>query len=78
MLEISDRLPLKVKVKTYANYVRHSLHEGVPIMTQAAQVPSSLLFWSCYPIGIYLKIGDRKLLRKIKSKDEITSKDTRV
>jgi hypothetical protein len=64
MLGIADRLPLKVKVKTYANYVRHSLHQRVSLGGQATHVPSKIFFCACYPLGFYLKFTDQRLLRK--------------
>lgn len=62
LLSIGDRLPLKEKVRTYANYVRHSLHQHVPIRTQLAQVPSKTLFLCCFPAGAYLRAADARLL----------------
>jgi ferredoxin-NADP reductase len=64
LLSISDRLPLKVKVRSYANYIRHSLHQRIPISRQAAQVPSKALFWCCFPAGAWLRARDARLLNK--------------
>ena len=63
MLAIADRLPLKVKVKTYANYARHSLHQDISFPQQVADVPSKALFLCCYPLGVYLKFQDSRLAR---------------
>ena len=64
LLAIADRLPLKVRVKTYANYVRHSLHQGVCFTKQVAAVPSKAFFCCCYAVGAYLKIQDTRLLAR--------------
>jgi glycosyltransferase involved in cell wall biosynthesis len=64
LLAIADRLPLKMKVKTYSNYVRHSLHQGIRFPRQFAEVPSKAFFCCCYAVGAYLKIQDTRLLAR--------------
>lgn len=64
LLSIGGRLPFGVKVRTYASYVRHALHQELPIAQQIADVPSPLLFWCCFPAGVFLKMRDSFLLRQ--------------
>lgn len=64
LLEIEERLPISVKIRTYANYIRYSLHEGIPFAAQSAQAPSKLLFWCCYGVGFFLRIRDARLLAR--------------
>ena len=62
LISLGSRLPLKPRVKAYANYVRHSLHQGIPFGQQIAGVPSKALFCFCYPLGWYLKRGDQNVV----------------
>ncbi len=64
MLALADRLPLQERVRTYANYVRHSLHQGISFARQIAQVPSKTLFCCCYVLGVCLKLKDTRLLQQ--------------
>jgi glycosyltransferase involved in cell wall biosynthesis len=64
LMELGNRLPLSHRVKAYANFVRHSLHQGIPFAEQAAGAPSKLMFCGCYPLGLYLKIQDQRMMRE--------------
>ena len=63
LIGLGSRLPLKPRVRAYANYVRHSLHQEIPFGQQVARAPSKALFCACYPLGFYLKMGDQRVLR---------------
>jgi glycosyltransferase involved in cell wall biosynthesis len=63
LIGLGERLPLDPKIRGYANYVRHSLHQRVPFGQQIAGAPSKMLFFLCYLPGIYLRISDQKVLR---------------
>jgi len=67
LIGLGKRLPVKPRVRAYANYVRHSLHQGIPLRRQAAEAPSKMLFVLCLPIGAYLKTSDLKLIESDKS-----------
>jgi glycosyltransferase involved in cell wall biosynthesis len=68
LMELGNRLPLKPRVRAYANYVRHSLHQGISFGKQAAGVPSKAMFYGCYFIGAYLQKKDTSLLNRRNSK----------
>jgi glycosyltransferase involved in cell wall biosynthesis len=63
LIGLGNRLPMKPRVRAYANYVRHSLHQQIPFGQQVSGAPSKALFCACYPLGIYLRMGDQKVLR---------------
>jgi len=63
LMGLGNRLPLKPLVRAYANYVRHSLHQGIPLGQQVAGAPSKALFCCCYPLGVYLKRDDQRILQ---------------
>jgi len=63
LIGLGSRLPWDPKIRGYANYIRHSLHQHVPFGQQMAGAPSKTLFFLCYPIGIYLRMSDQKVLR---------------
>jgi glycosyltransferase involved in cell wall biosynthesis len=65
LIGLGNRLPLKPRVRAYANYVRHSLHQEIPFGQQVAGAPSKALFCCCFPLGMYLKMGDQKVLRAV-------------
>ena len=62
LIALGNRLPLKPRVRAYANYVRHSLHQGISFGEQAAGIPSKAMFYLCYPIGRYLRRRDTFLI----------------
>lgn len=64
LMGLGTRLPLNPRVRAYANYVRHSLHQQIPFVQQLAEAPSKAMFWSCYPLGVYLRKSDLKLSAK--------------
>ena len=52
-------LPPRVKLRLYANYVRHSLHERIGPVRQRAGAPSKLWWALTAPIGLALYARDR-------------------
>jgi glycosyltransferase involved in cell wall biosynthesis len=61
---LGNRLPLGPRVRAYANYVRHSLRQEIPIGTQVAGVPSKTMFFLCLPLGVYLKNRDNTFVNR--------------
>jgi len=70
LMSLNERLPLKPRVRAYSNYVRHSLHQGIPFRQQAAEAPSKAMLYLCYPLGLYLKAGDAKVVESQKNKNK--------
>lgn len=68
LIGLGNRLPLVPRVKAYANYVRHSLHQNISFGNQAAEVPSKTMFYCCYFIGVYLQKRDSTLVNREVSK----------
>jgi len=64
LMALGNRLPLDPRTRAYSNYVRHSLHQDIPLAQQFAQAPSKAMFCLCYPIGVYLKKKDAVLIRE--------------
>lgn len=64
LISLGSRLPLKPRVRAYVNYVRHSLHQGIPFSQQAAGAPSKPMFLLCYFIGVGLKASDAALVAR--------------
>jgi glycosyltransferase involved in cell wall biosynthesis len=64
LLAITDRLPWIMKLKTYANFIRHALHQGVPVTRQIVDVPLKVMYFLCFPMGAYLRARDRAMLNK--------------
>jgi glycosyltransferase involved in cell wall biosynthesis len=62
LLTSGRKLPLQIALKSYSNYIRHSLHQNVPWLTQMSKVPAKHLFLACVPIGLFLWQRDRRLL----------------
>ena len=63
LMELDDRLPIRDRVRNYANYVRHSLHQQIPFGRQISEAQSKAMFCLCYPMGLYLKIKDQRLMQ---------------
>jgi len=61
------RLPFDIKIKTYSNYIRYSIHQKIPFRSQLVEVPSKFFLLSCSPIGYLLAIRDKRVLKKILS-----------
>jgi glycosyltransferase involved in cell wall biosynthesis len=72
LISLGNRLPLDPKIRGYANYVRHSLHQDIPFVQQIAGAPSKVIFCCCYPLGVFLKMADDRALRAQARKPEIT------
>jgi glycosyltransferase involved in cell wall biosynthesis len=64
LMALGHRLPLEPRVRAYANYARHSLHQGIPFAKQWTQAASKAMFCLCYPIGVYLKKKDTVLVKE--------------
>ena len=58
LMALGNRLPLGPRVRAYANFVRHSLHQGIPFAQQAIQAPSRSMLYLCYFLGAFLKMRD--------------------
>jgi glycosyltransferase involved in cell wall biosynthesis len=61
-LRLPHRLPLRRRVRSYANYARFSLHSGIALRTQAADAPSVLAWLALLPLGLALFLRDRRRL----------------
>ena len=57
-------LPPRLTLQTYANYVRHALHERMGPARQLADVPSRGWWSLAAPIGLVLYLRDRRELRR--------------
>jgi hypothetical protein len=68
LIALGSRLPMKPRVRAYANYIRHSQHQGISIGEQAAGVPSKAMFYLCYPMGAYLRTRDASLVAEKQAK----------
>jgi glycosyltransferase involved in cell wall biosynthesis len=55
-------LPVDIAIRNYANYVRYSLHAGVTVKEQIADVPSKLFWWVSFPVGAGFYFKDRLVL----------------
>ena len=64
LMALGNRLPLEPRVRAYANYVRHSLHQAIPLRQQAAEAPSKVMFFLCLPMGAYLKNRDASFITR--------------
>ena len=62
LIGLGNRLPWKPRLKAYANYVRHSLHQEIPCSEQMKGVPSKAMYFLCFPMGAYLKSRDVSIL----------------
>jgi glycosyltransferase involved in cell wall biosynthesis len=69
LMALGGRLPFDPRVRAYANYVRHSLHQGISLRQQVAEAPSKVLLCLCYPLGLYLKATDTRLSEPSNSKN---------
>lgn len=64
LIGLGNRLPWNPKIRGYANYVRLSHHQKVPFGRQLADAPSKALFFMCYPLGLYLKAKDARIVAR--------------
>jgi glycosyltransferase involved in cell wall biosynthesis len=74
LIGLGNRLPIAPRVRAYANYVRHSLHQGVHLSEITTHAPSKLMLSLCYPLGIYLKMKDAGAARNEHAKANSTPK----
>lgn len=58
------QLSLRMRLRGYANYVRFSQHARIPLLQQAREAPSGLLWCCCLPLGTALCMRDRWLMRQ--------------
>lgn len=56
-------LPVDIVLRNYINYVRYSLHAGVPLREQILDVPSRLLWSTCFLPGAGVCLKDKLALR---------------
>ena len=63
LMQLGGRLPLAPRVRAYSNYVRHSLHQGIPLSQQRKGAPSQVMLYLCYPLGVYLKTSDARAVK---------------
>lgn len=59
------KLPFSILIKAYSNYIRHSIHQNVPVRFQLDEIPSKFFWLLCYPIGCVLAMRDNKIVRKL-------------
>lgn len=67
LINSGRRFPLVVTIKTYANYVRYSLHQGTKVREQAKLVNPVVQYWFFVPLGFFLFWRDRKLIRAVEA-----------
>lgn len=67
LLTAGKKLPPRVALRTYSNYIRHSLNERISFSVQFRNAPLKSLFLGCYPLGVYLYARDRRVLREAAS-----------
>jgi glycosyltransferase involved in cell wall biosynthesis len=61
----SNELPrVDIALKTYANYIRLSLHLGVGVWQQLSRIRPTFLYFLCLPLGFALAWSDRVLLSR--------------
>lgn len=58
-LRLPHRLTLRRRFRSYANYVRFSLHAGIGMPKQAGTVPSKIAWLLVVPVGAALYLRDR-------------------
>ena len=64
VLTCGRRLPARLAIKYYSNFIRYSLHARAPLVAQRRLAPSNSLFLGCLPLGYLLYQRDRLLLRR--------------
>jgi glycosyltransferase involved in cell wall biosynthesis len=58
-LRLPHRLPLRRRLRSYANYTRFSLHARLGVREQAREAPSTAIWGVIAPLGTILYIRDR-------------------
>jgi glycosyltransferase involved in cell wall biosynthesis len=58
-LQLPHRLPMRRRVRSYANYVRFSLHARTPVRVQLEDAPSTLAYAAVAPLGLMLYVRDQ-------------------
>lgn len=64
IISMERGLPIDIAIRSYSNYIRHSLHQNIGWKEQAGIIPSKVLWGLCYPLGVILARKDRKLLKE--------------
>jgi glycosyltransferase involved in cell wall biosynthesis len=64
LLSSGRSMPWSVRLRSYANYVRYSLHQGVGLPRQAAAARSRALWCLVLPVGVALYLRDRLGVRR--------------
>ena len=67
ILNCGRKIPVKLAIKNYANYIRYSLHEKLGLREQMMKVPAKHWFVTCLPIGLLLRNRDCRLLKRHES-----------
>ncbi|PKH01063.1 glycosyltransferase family 2 protein [Psychromonas sp. MB-3u-54] len=58
LISYGKKLPFKIFIKSWANYIRHSFHEKIPFIDQAIRSPSPLIWVMHLPVGFLLYVRD--------------------
>jgi glycosyltransferase involved in cell wall biosynthesis len=61
-------IPLGRRLRSYANYVRFSLHGGTPLLEQANDAPSAATWVALAPLGVALYLRDRLRVHGVHSR----------
>jgi len=64
-LRLPHRVPKSRRLRSYANYVRFSLHAGTPFHAQIADAPSQLAWALLAPLGLMLYLRDHFRLHRL-------------
>lgn len=56
---LPHRIPIARRLRSYANYVRFSIHAGVALRDQARDAPSKVAWLGLVPLGLALYVRDR-------------------
>jgi glycosyltransferase involved in cell wall biosynthesis len=62
ILNCGRKLPFKLALKNYSNFIRYSLHERLGLFSQIKEIPGKQWFLPCVPIGMMLWLKDRRLV----------------
>jgi hypothetical protein len=60
----STMVPLRDRIKAYANFVRYSLHAGVGFSHQIAEARRKWLYFCSFPVGVLLYLNDQRKLKR--------------
>jgi glycosyltransferase involved in cell wall biosynthesis len=74
MIRCGRRLPWRHALRSYRNYVRYSLHDGVPLSRQIDRAPKKLWLLMSYPIGWLTYVRDQRLTHEASSNRPVASR----